>query len=61
MWIYISIKKMALTVRAFILEAEGGHVLRVRVRQQQSDAHGRAPLHCWKGQQTVKKRISMNI
>lgn len=45
---------MALTVCAFILAAEGGHVVRAGVGQQQSDVDGGAPLHCGGGQETVK-------
>lgn len=35
-----------LTVGASILTAEGSHVLREGVRQQQADVHDGAPLHC---------------
>lgn len=38
--------KLELTVGASTLPAEGGHVLRDGVRQQQADVHSGAPLHC---------------
>lgn len=52
---------MALTVCAFLLAAEGGHVVRVGVCQQQSDVDGRAPLHCWRGQETVKNASAQSF
>lgn len=39
----------ALTVCVCIPAAEGSHVLREGVSQQQSDVHGGAPLHCGRG------------
>lgn len=46
------------TVAGSVLVAEGGHVVRERVGQQQADLHGRAPLHC---ETETRNRISPNL